>query len=211
MAELGFIVVMVGQSGPGVCGGIRDAAYSNNHEFWNCISPNIEDVVEGIKHLASDRPYMDIDRVGIGLFSSMGSTVAGMLRFPDFYKVGVCCNGYVDLRLVAEFVSYTGRPLPENALTQHPLLALAPQLQGKLLMMHGMMNPCTPVAATLGFVDAFHRANKDFDQLILPSLGHGTNDFNSYTVRRRWDYFVEHLLGETPPKEFNLGEPQFMF
>ena len=211
MAELGFIVVMLGQRGPGVTGGIRDVAYSSRQEFWNCISPNMIDVVEGIKQLAADRSYMDIDRVGIGVFPSTSSPVGGMLRFPDFYKVGVSCNGYVDLRLVGEFVSYTGSPLPEDALSRHPFLEMVPKLKGKLLLMHGMMNPCTPVAATFGFVDALHRANKDFDQLILPSLGHGSNDFNSYTVRRRWDYFVEHLLGETPPKEFNLGEPQFVF
>ena len=215
MAELGFIVVMVGQRGAGIgagmAGGIRDVAYSNSHEFWNCISPNMVDIVEGIKQLAADRSYMDIGRVGIGLFPSMASAVGGMLRFPDFYKVGVSCNAYVDLRLAGEFFSYTGSPLPEDAISRHAFLEMAPNLKGKLLMMHGMMNPCIPVAATLGFVDAFHRANKDFDQLILPSLGHGTNDFNSYTVRRRWDYFVEHLLGETPPKEFNLGDPTFMF
>jgi dipeptidyl-peptidase-4 len=211
MAELGFIVVMVGQRGAGIgsgmAGGIRNVACSNSHEHWNCISPNMVDIVAGIKQLAADRSYMDINRVGIGLFPSMASAVGGMLRFPDFYKVGVSCNAYSDLRLAGEFFSYTGSAIPDDALSGHPFLDMAPKLKGKLMLMHGMMNPCIPVSATFGFVDALHRANKDFDQLILPSLGHGTNDFNDYTARRRWDYFVEHLLGETPPKEFDLGDP----
>ena len=87
----------------------------------------------------------------------------------------------------------------------HPFHELAGRLEGKLLMMHGMMNACTPVAVTFGFVQALLKANKQFDMLILPTLGHGVDDFNHYTVRRRWDYFVEHLLGKLPPKDFNLA------
>jgi hypothetical protein len=26
-------------------------------------------------------------------------------------------------------------------------------------------------------------------------------------MRRRWDYFVEHLLGAEPPKEYQIGRP----
>jgi len=26
-------------------------------------------------------------------------------------------------------------------------------------------------------------------------------------MRRRWDYFVEHLLGATPPKQYALKPP----
>ena len=209
MAELGFVVVQVNQRGAAVgagdTGGVRDVAYSNAHEFWNCISPNMVDVVGGIKELGRTRPYMDLDRVGIGLYPSSAVPMGGMLRFPDFYKVGVTCNAYLDLRLAGEFYSYTGQPLPEGALDNHPFHDMVSSLKGKLLMMHGMMNPCTPVAATFGFVEALHKANKDFDMLVLPSLGHGTNDYHDYTIRRRWDYFVTHLLGETPPKEFDLA------
>ena len=35
----------------------------------------------------------------------------------------------------------------------------------------------------------------------LPKLGHASN---GYTIRRSWNYFVEHLLGEEPPKDFKL-------
>jgi hypothetical protein len=52
-------------------------------------------------------------------------------------------------------------------------------------------------------VDALIAANKDFDLLLLPNRGHGLGE--SYMVRRRWDYFVKHLLGAEPPKEFPMG------
>ena len=44
-------------------------------------------------------------------------------------------------------------------------------------------------------------ANKDFDMLIFPNKGHG---LGKYWMRRRWDYFVRHLIGVEPPKEFKL-------
>ena len=48
------------------------------------------------------------------------------------------------------------------------------------------------------------KANKDFDLIIFPNKRHGFGDQNNYFTRRKWDYFVEHLLGLTPPDEFNL-------
>ena len=27
-------------------------------------------------------------------------------------------------------------------------------------------------------------------------------------MRRRWDYFVGHLLGNKPPKEYRIGQPR---
>jgi hypothetical protein len=29
---------------------------------------------------------------------------------------------------------------------------------------------------------------------------------NPYLIRRRWDYFVQHLLGVTPPLDFAIHE-----
>ncbi len=49
-------------------------------------------------------------------------------------------------------------------------------------------------------------ANKDFDLLMLPNRGHGFGN-EPYMVRRRWDYFVRHLLGAEPPKDYQLHPP----
>jgi hypothetical protein len=29
-------------------------------------------------------------------------------------------------------------------------------------------------------------------------------------MRRRWDYFVRHLLGAEPPREYEIGAPRPM-
>ena len=48
-------------------------------------------------------------------------------------------------------------------------------------------------------VDALIKANKDFDLLMIPNAGHGYGAAGNYMMRRRWDYFVKHLLGAEPP------------
>ncbi len=53
-------------------------------------------------------------------------------------------------------------------------------------------------------VDALIAANKDFDLLLLPNRSHGLGG-EQYMMRRRWDYFVKHLLGAEPPVEYEIG------
>jgi hypothetical protein len=60
---------------------------------------------------------------------------------------------------------------------------------------------------TLRFVDALMKANKNFDMLFVPNMFHGeSGEHQHYLVRRRWDYFVEYLLGVTPPANFEIKE-----
>ena len=80
----------------------------------------------------------------------------------------------------------------------------AHKLTGKLLLISGDMDENVLVSHTLSLADALIRANKDFDLLIVPNAGHSVMVADGYTQRRVWDYFVEHLLGETPPPNFEL-------
>lgn len=60
---------------------------------------------------------------------------------------------------------------------------------------------------TLLVVEALIKANKDFDLLMLPNQGHSYGSVSSYMTRRRWDYFVRHLLGSEPPEGYELKPP----
>jgi hypothetical protein len=53
-------------------------------------------------------------------------------------------------------------------------------------------------------IEALTRANKPYDLIYLPNRTHrgGAND--GYTIKRTWDYFVEHLLDATPPRDFQV-------
>jgi dipeptidyl aminopeptidase/acylaminoacyl peptidase len=79
----------------------------------------------------------------------------------------------------------------------------ARNLKGKLLLAHGTMDTNVPFYSTLLVVDALIAANKDFDFILFPNRGHGFGN-EPYMMRRRWDYFVEHLLGATPPDDYQM-------
>ena len=46
---------------------------------------------------------------------------------------------------------------------------------------------------------------KDFDLVMMTNRRHGFA-YEPYMLRRRWDYFVRHLMGAEPPKEFVFGQ-----
>ena len=47
--------------------------------------------------------------------------------------------------------------------------------------------------------EALIKADKEFDLLIIPSQRHGyRGDYSKYFVKKRWNYFIEHLLGAKP-------------
>jgi dipeptidyl aminopeptidase/acylaminoacyl peptidase len=67
------------------------------------------------------------------------------------------------------------------------------------------MDDNVPPQNTWLVVDALIKANKDFDLIILPQARHGYGVDGSYMTRRRWDYFVRHLMGAEPPREYQIG------
>lgn len=83
----------------------------------------------------------------------------------------------------------------------------AEKLQGKLLLIHGEMDDNVHPCATMQLVDALIRHNKDFDMLIMPNQNHRSTFDHPYYWRRHWDYFVVHLLGEKPPKDYKIKQP----
>ena len=201
IAELGFIGVMV--DGRGTTG--RSRAF---HEFsYHNLGGAFEDHVEMIKQMAAKFPYMDVDRVGIYGTSAGGYGAAhATLAFPDFYKVCVSISGDHDARLDKAWWNelYQGYPVgPDYA--EQSNVTMADRLKGHLLIEHGDIDDNVHVVETMRFADALIKANKNFDMLIVPNMYHGEGG-NPYLIRRRWDYFVLHLLGVTPPADFAIHE-----
>ena len=200
IAELGFIVVTV--DGLGMAH--RSKAWQDV-SYRNLADGGFPDHIAALRQLAQRYPYLDLDRVGIYGGSAGGYAAAqAILAYPDFYKVAVVWAGNHDHRIdKASWVErYMGLPVGAHYEEQaNPTLAA--NLQGKLLIMHGEMDENVPPAASLQLADALIKANKDFDFLILPGGVHASG-YHPYITRRRWDYFVRHLLGAVPPKEYNI-------
>ncbi len=195
-AELGFIVVMFNHRGHER---LRDKKFNDYQDPVMPVHhmvPNKfykEDSVAGIKQLAQHHSYIDLDRVGIGEFGSIPHSVAGLFLHPDFFKAGVTINPIADYRIFASLgMKADGRKQLED---------FADNLRGKLLLIHGMLDNVMPAAMTFRLVEALQKANKTFDVLMLPNMGHNSN---SYATRRAWDYLVEHVMGVEPPENFPL-------
>lgn len=168
---------------------------------------NLEDHVLAIKYLGEKFPWIDIDRVGIFGHSAGGyDTGRAMLGFPDFYKVGVASAGDHDFRMEKAWwpEMYQGWPVDETY-EKVSNITNAKNLKGKLLLVHGGIDENVNPSATFKLAEALINADKDFDMLILPSQRHGFKDKSRlYFMKRQWNYFVEHLLGEKPIWEFSL-------
>ena len=75
----------------------------------------------------------------------------------------------------------------------------AKHLKGKLLITHGGIDDNVNPSASFKLAEALIKADKQFDLLILPSQRHGyRGDHRLYFIKKRWNYFVEHLLGVKP-------------
>jgi dipeptidyl aminopeptidase/acylaminoacyl peptidase len=208
LAELGFVVVEIdGMGTPWRSKKFHEAYYGNMGDN------TLADQVTGMKQLAAKYPWIDIDRAGIYGHSGGGyATADAMFRFPDFFKVGISEAGNHDNRVYEDDWAEKWQGLLKtraDGSTNYDNQAnqlVAKNLKGKLLLAHGTMDTNVPPNNTLLVVDALIKANKDFDLLMLPNRGHGFGN-EPYMVRRRWDYFVKHLLGVEPPKEYEMRQP----
>jgi len=203
VAELGFILVMV--DGRGTVG--RSRAF-HNFSYHN-LGGSFDDHVALIKQMAARYPYMDITRVGIFGTSAGGyGSSHAILVHPEFYKVCVSISGDHDARLDKAWwnEAYQGYPIGDDYVAQSNV-TMADRLQGHLLLEHGDIDDNVHPVGTMRFADALMKANKNFDMLLVPNMYHGeSGDHALYVVRRRWDYFVEHLMGVTPPANFEIKE-----
>lgn len=208
LAQLGFAVVEIDALGtPRRSKAFQDFYY---HDMGKQAVP---DQMTGIKDLATRNSWMDTDRVGIWGHSGGGNaTAAAMFRYPDFFKVGIAESGNHDNRNYEDdyYEKYLGLLQANGKATNYDVQAnqdLAKNLKGKLLLAHGILDDNVPVSSTLLVVDALEKANKDFDLVLFPHAHHGYGDQSNYMMRRRWDYFVENLMGATPPEEFKIVGP----
>jgi dipeptidyl aminopeptidase/acylaminoacyl peptidase len=205
LAELGFVVVAIdGMGTPGRSKAFHDTYYGRMGDN------TLPDQVAGIRQLGARYPWIDLDRVGIWGHSGGGfAAAAAMFRYPDFFKVGISESGNHDQRNYEDDWGerYQGLLVRSGAGDNYAAEANqthAANLEGKLLLAHGGMDGNVPPYNTYLVVDELIKANKDFDLLIFPNAGHGYGPASLYMTRRRWDYFVRHLMGAEPPAAFEF-------
>ena len=208
LAKLGFVVVQLDHMGtPHRSKAFHDVYYGDFNDN------GLPDHVTAIKQLAARYPFMDLERVGIYGHSGGGfASTDAMLKYPDFYKVAVSGAGNHDNASYNIYWAekYQGLLTADSAsgttnFTDEANKTHAANLKGKLLLMHGDMDDNVHPAMTVQLIDELTKANQDYDLVWAPDRAHGLNE--PYFVRRRWDYFVRHLMGAEPPQEYEITRP----
>ena len=198
LAELGFVVVILdGRGTTERSRAFHEASYGRLQT-----ASNLEDHIAAIGQLAERFPYLDLERVGITGVSGGGYMAArGMLKFPEFFKVGVSIAGNHDQRLFWHSWGerYQGLPAGDNYLEQANVTH-AENLEGKLLFIHGLLDYGVHPGGLFQLTQALMDANKTFDLVLMPQAGHA---LPGYGMVRMWDYFVRHLAGTEPPPGFS--------
>ncbi|GKU77551.1 DPP IV N-terminal domain-containing protein [Paenibacillus sp. L3-i20] len=205
LAQLGFVVIIMdGMGTPFRSKAFHDDAFENIEG-----AAGLNDHTLALRQLAECHPFIDLERVGIWGVSGGGyGSARAILQYPDVYKVAVSAAGNHDQRSYLvnwgeRFQGAVDPNYPERYANQANA-KLAPNLKGKLLLAHGDLDTNVHLNHTMGLVNALIQSNKDFDLLLLPNVGHEINN-NPYFIRRKWDYFVRHLLEMEPPKQFEIG------
>ena len=146
---------------------------------------------------------MDTSRVGITGYSWGGYyTIRALLTAPDVFKVGFAGAPVVDLLAHSSPIEpYMGLPQDNrDGYAQASNIPLAGKLQGKLLMTIGTSDVNVTFNHTMRLADAFIKAGKHFDLIVMPGEAHGLTPAGlAYYKEARARYFLEHLNAGPPP------------
>lgn len=195
LAELGFIVVQLDAMGTSYRGkkfeetcykNLKDAGFPDR-KLW-------------IKAAAEKYPYMDSTRVGIYGCSAGGQeAMAAVLFHPEFYKAAYSSCGCHDNRMDKIWWNeqWMGYPV-DSSYIECSNVENAWRLTRPLMLVVGEMDDNVDPASTMQVANALIKAGKDFEFIVIPGAAHTVGE--SFGEHKRYDFFVEELMGVRPPK-----------
>lgn len=198
-ADIGFIVVQIdGMGTSNRSKAFQDVAWKNLGDA------GFPDRILWHKAVAAKYSWYDVSRVGLYGGSAGGQNALGGLLFhPEFYKAAVSYAGCHDNRMDKIWWNeqWMSWPIgPQYAASSN--VDNAYRLQGELLLIVGEMDTNVDPSSTMQVVHQLVKHNKNFDLLVIPGANHsaGRGDrYAAYGDHKRYDFFVRHLLGVTPP------------
>ena len=192
MATKGFVIFTVDGRGSAH----RGAAFEqviHRHLGKN----EMADQMKGVDFLKS-LPYVDADRIGVAGWSYGGfMTTNLMLTYPDVFKVGSAGGAVTDWAryeiMYGERYMDSPQDNPEGY-KETNLSLRAGNLKGRLLLIHGTIDPTVVWQHTQLFVEACVKAGTYPDYMIYPEHKHNVLGVDrvhlNYTMAR---YFMDHL------------------
>ena len=170
MASQGYVVFTLDNRGTA----------NRGFEFESCIHRNlgkleVDDQMAGVNYLKS-QSWIDSERIGVEGWSYGGfMTISMMLRYPEVFRAGCAGGPVIDWKYYEVMYGERYMDTPESnpeGYKAASLLAKADKLQGKLLVIHGTMDPVVVWQNSLQFVKACIDAGKQLDYFVYPGHEH---------------------------------------
>ncbi|MEL6428865.1 MAG: prolyl oligopeptidase family serine peptidase [Planctomycetota bacterium] len=188
LVERGYVVVQVDVRGSTGYGRAFREAF-----LCDFAGQDLEDVESAVRYVRTFA-HVDPERFGIWGSSYGGTlTVYAMLKKPGLFQAGVAAAAAVDPRFFgSDDVAIVRRPESRPDAFERDALRHAEDLEGALLLIHGMQDQVVPFKTVVALADALMRAGKDFDFAFAPGATHGWTG-RSHEARYLLTKLVEHF------------------
>ncbi len=156
-----------------------------------------EDQMKGVEYLKS-LDYVDTDRIGVNGWSYGGfMTISLLTRYPDVFKVGVAGGPVIDWKyyevMYGERYMDTPQDNPEGY-ENSSLLNRAQDLQSKLLIIHGAVDPTVVWQNSLDFVKKCVDEGVQVDYMVYPQHKHNVRGKDRiHLYEKIFNYFEDYL------------------
>ena len=196
LAQQGYVIANINNRGNGGYGSAFEKVVYRQLGKWET-----HDFAEAALYL-SQKPWIDRDRIGI-MGHSYGAFSSGMslLLHPDVFKSGIVTAAPTDQRNYDCILTEKNMGLyegNEEGYKNSSMVAQAGKLEGKMLLVHSLMDDNVHPQNTFQFVTALIDAGKYFDLKIFPPGTHAVAyDMNSqlHLYNIYLDWLNENLKG----------------
>ncbi len=192
MAQQGYLIWTLDNRG----------SANRGFEFENSIFRNLgtlelEDQMQGINYLKS-LDYVDVDRIGVDGWSYGGfMTISLMLKNPGVFKAGCAGGPVIDWKwyeiMYGERYMDTPQDNPEGY-KNACLLNYVKDFEGRLLIIHGTMDPTVVWQNSLSFIKKCVDEDKLVDYFVYPGHGHNVGGMDRLHLWKKIEqYFNDNL------------------
>lgn len=192
MASQGYVIFTVDSRG----------SANRGFEFESAIHRNlgtieVSDQMDGIEYLKT-LPFVDADRIGVDGWSYGGfMTISMMLKQPETFKVGCAGGPVIDWKYYEIMYGERYMDTPqenEEGYAEANLLNHVKNLEGRLMIIHGTMDPVVVWQHSLAFVDKCIQEGKLLDYFVYPGHEHNVRGKDRIHLFRKIEqFFNEHL------------------
>ncbi|PKP12019.1 MAG: S9 family peptidase [Bacteroidetes bacterium HGW-Bacteroidetes-4] len=192
MAQNGYVLFILDNRG----------SANRGLEFENvihrqCGVNEMKDQLKGIKHLES-LGFVDMNRIGVHGWSYGGfMTTSLMVNYPDVFKVGVAGGPVIDWKYYEVMYGERYMDSPDENPEGYMFTSLLPRakdLKGKLLIIHGGVDPTVVWQHSQLFLSECIKNQVPVDYFVYPEAEHNVRGIDRiHLMQKVTNYFDDYL------------------